>query len=657
VSGYVGKKLTAAQVAQYAYQAGFRGESLIIAVAISHAETAEAPFDTAARGDVGLETEKYGASIGLWQIRSLRADTGTGRLRDELANLDPATNARHAYAISKGGTDFGPWSTYVPSPKHPKNNSAYKAFMAEARSAAGSAASGVTASGAAASVDGGTPILAIVGGSSGPQLPLTIGGRPAVGELGEAIVGGQVDFSVNAISELTVELSDPGYVLHRRFRLEPDGTLHLFALPYRIVEYRLKQGPGAPHVTLVAQPEGVVRMTENSPAARTDVTPTVYMQQVAAAAGLKFVGEASAVVASVGPAQVPDMRSSGLLMSVSSNVATRPETAWEVGQRLAGVLGFYAFEAAGTYYFASAHYLQTIGQQVQISTDGQTFGASAGPVFHAMGLPTAAITKRELDPVSKKLATASTYPTVDANFMNVNLSGTVEHDTGINLRPVMRARWTGVGPILTGLSVMVTRVSWNLADFTSPVSVETGSLAAKSASGRTAQDDAASTYGTSGTAGSTIRVIGAKPTVLDLVTQCLRQVGNKYTWGGEDPKGGFDCSGLIQWAAHDLGVSLPRTADTQFAAVRAAGLTMSIAQAMRTRGAVLYRAKGAEFGLGAHIVISLGNGVHTIEARGAAYGVVAHDDTAIHRDKDGKDDALITGRTWTGAGKLPGFTY
>jgi cell wall-associated NlpC family hydrolase len=633
MSAYIGKQLTAEKVAQYAYQAGFRGEALITAVAISHAETAEAPFDTAARGDVGLEDSTWGASIGLWQIRSLRADMNTGRTRDEAANLDPATNARHAYTISSGGTNFTPWSTY--------NSGDYKAYLNEARTASSTAASAVTSTPATAtSSDHGEPILAITAGSSGPDYPLTIGGRAATGELGEAIVGGTVDFSINAISQVSVELSDPDFTLHKRYNLQPDGDLHLFDLPYRIVQYTLKQGPGAPHITLTAQPEGVVQMRENSPAARNDISPTDYMQQIATAAGLKFVGEASAVAGSIGPAQVPDTRGTGILTSAQTTTPTRPESAWDIGQRLASVLGFYAFEAAGTFYFASANYLQNRGQEVQFSVDDETFGPSYGPVFRAMGMPTVTVTKQDL--AKRKLKRSTKSHRVEIVEMNINITGTIARDEGINLRPTMRIRWTGIGPILTGVSELVTRVTWDLGSSTAPVTVESGRLPDKIGTGRTEADDTASTFGTSGTGGSTITVVGPKPNILDFVTECLRQVGNKYTWGGEDPLGGFDCSGLVEWAASQFGVVLPRTAGPQYAAVQKAGLTMTVEQAFKTRGAVLYRAPNAVPGLGEHIVVSLGDGKHTIEARGSAYGVV---------------EGPITGRTWTGAGKLPGFTY
>jgi cell wall-associated NlpC family hydrolase len=41
-------------------------------------------------------------------------------------------------------------------------------------------------------------------------------------------------------------------------------------------------------------------------------------------------------------------------------------------------------------------------------------------------------------------------------------------------------------------------------------------------------------------------------------------LGTPYVWGGENPKVGFDCSGLVQWVYAKAGLSLPRVAQDQY---------------------------------------------------------------------------------------------
>lgn len=120
-------RLTDAEIAQLAHDAGFRGDMLNTAVAVA---LAESRGRTDAIGDVHLETSKWGPSVGLWQIRSLNPGYGTAReqaQRDQTANLDPATNAANAYAISGNGTSFRQWSTYT--------NGDYQQFLDRARAA------------------------------------------------------------------------------------------------------------------------------------------------------------------------------------------------------------------------------------------------------------------------------------------------------------------------------------------------------------------------------------------------------------------------------------------------------------------------------------------------------------------------------------------
>lgn len=102
--------LTPAQVAGYAKQAGFIGQSAVIAVAVAMGESGLNP---SAMGDTGITTATWGPSIGLWQIRSLNAEKGKGTSRDATRLTDPAFNARAAYEISSGGKNWRPWSVYT----------------------------------------------------------------------------------------------------------------------------------------------------------------------------------------------------------------------------------------------------------------------------------------------------------------------------------------------------------------------------------------------------------------------------------------------------------------------------------------------------------------------------------------------------------------
>ena len=57
---------------------------------------------------------------------------------------------------------------------------------------------------------------------------------------------------------------------------------------------------------------------------------------------------------------------------------------------------------------------------------------------------------------------------------------------------------------------------------------------------------------------------GGGPAATIAVQVALAQVGTPYLWGGESPGVGFDCSGLVQFAYQNAGISLPRTAQTQY---------------------------------------------------------------------------------------------
>jgi hypothetical protein len=104
-------KLTSDQVFSLLLKGGFNREDAITMTAIARAESA---LDPAAVGDVSLQNGTWGPSVGLFQIRTLKRETGTGSDRD-IRHLtgDPAAQVKAALAISGDGRNFRPWSTFT----------------------------------------------------------------------------------------------------------------------------------------------------------------------------------------------------------------------------------------------------------------------------------------------------------------------------------------------------------------------------------------------------------------------------------------------------------------------------------------------------------------------------------------------------------------
>lgn len=111
--------LSAAQIAQYAQNAGFQGNDLATAVAIALAESGGNP--QAYNPETAANAPQNKGSYGLWQIYLNAHPEFAG------FNLyDAQTNANAAYEIySQSG--FGAWSTF--------NGGQYQAFLGDAQAA------------------------------------------------------------------------------------------------------------------------------------------------------------------------------------------------------------------------------------------------------------------------------------------------------------------------------------------------------------------------------------------------------------------------------------------------------------------------------------------------------------------------------------------
>ncbi len=85
-----------------------------------------------------------------------------------------------------------------------------------------------------------------------------------------------------------------------------------------------------------------------------------------------------------------------------------------------------------------------------------------------------------------------------------------------------------------------------------------------SASGAAATDAANQASGNPGPVGGSSSGSGSGAAA---VQAAVSQLGVPYVFGGEEPGVGFDCSGLVQWAWAQAGVSIPRTTEVQWPAL------------------------------------------------------------------------------------------
>lgn len=146
---------------------------------------AESGLNPAAVGDVALENGTWGPSVGVWQQRTLKADTGKGTARDVrylTGDLQHQAAAALATLKSQGPTA---WSTY--------SNKSYLAYTGSASTGAQAANAAYAQNGSWGSILGGILGGLALPGGGGSSLGGVLGG--AGGDLAGS-VGGSVAGSV-----------------------------------------------------------------------------------------------------------------------------------------------------------------------------------------------------------------------------------------------------------------------------------------------------------------------------------------------------------------------------------------------------------------------------------------------------------------------------
>ncbi len=85
----------------------------------------------------------------------------------------------------------------------------------------------------------------------------------------------------------------------------------------------------------------------------------------------------------------------------------------------------------------------------------------------------------------------------------------------------------------------------------------------------------------------------------EIAHNAVSLLGSPYRYGGADPAG-FDCSGLVRYVHHELGIETPRTAAEQFRAARPVGINELAAGDL-----LFFKIDGASV---SHVAIYVGEG-------------------------------------------------
>ncbi len=637
--------LDAYGVGNVAWLAGFRGDSpgggLTMAIAISMTED---PSGDPTRDSPPNADQWHSIDRGLWQINNHWHPEVT----DAEAH-DPLASAQAAYRISSGGRDWTPWSTF--------NSGAYRNHLVAAQAAATAItnAGGTSVGTSAATPNENVPTSGYSPdvGDSLVSVPLANEWQP-IHQIDDLFLGGatlpeniallvadtsSIDLSIDQVSQMDVIIEDPQLLVLKYGLIALGIAASWQDINLELTSITTQGGNALEEVDIIFRAAGAGQMVRDRGSGQLDgtnntwnnISPTDLMAQLARSKGLNFVGKGSAP------------------QDIARNAPTNPaayllwESDWDIGKRLAATLGYWAFEAGGTYYFAPPSWLVT-----RLVTFKVGWRGSAGdPAYDAIDVP-------------------KCFRSEDTLMTGAEITVTLPRERGEQIRCGMTMLLSGIpgfeGPYITS------HVQWPLDNY-SPVTV----------TAMEPKDPVPTLVLDTG-------VVSIAPTqpgtasALDFVTMALRQVGKPYQLGGghnqsDANPSSFDCASLVAWAAAQVGID-PKTLGGSGVTVTTlvnacidahslllpagsalsggwyplAELTAGVPVGLATRGALMFVGNGAPNGW-EHVAISLGDGHSTVQATHTGSYVLV-----INQENDFIASGLVPGLNYgTSAKTGPGM--
>lgn len=615
--------LNATQIGRVAHAAGFRGEQLVTAIAVALGESS---------GQV--EVVNSIGCVGLWQINQpvhVRARPTWTRAWLQVA----ANNAAAAWALSNRGTSWGPWVVYT--------SGSYRRFLTAARAGAAAAEKSATTVKPAApgkpkperGADGkkqkkedkadyrpdlDPPKPARPRAVDDPDPRVALGrvfmhGGKLKKNITDRVIDATLSWSTTQVTQLELTIIDEGLDLFREAKFEK-GSAMLYReagldLELRVSAYAIEPGPaGTGALRVMARSQGVWKLKRRrGPKVMRNASPSQFVEAECKAAGLKAVVQKSSKRRQVKrdvPAKGADRDTSG---------AERPSS-WTTFQRLATELGYYCFEFAGTVYFGKPMWLiarDKTPMQVALPLAG------APAVWASRSIPTINVS--------------------DDSELPVEISDVeVERSRFKECRPGGALQLRGLPPfddlyLMSSVTMPLMGAGGITVAAATPKNPKPQPPAKKVKRSAGAYDDSSTPVSVGGAAPGGVVQAGGK-SALAFVNMAITASSASYVYGAEASTSdatpsALDCSELVQWALGRIGVPFVDGSSAQYGASR----KISVAQAMATRGALLWKP--------GHIGISMGNG-QSVEARNPSDGV------GIFRAAD---------IAWAGGGLVPGLAY
>lgn len=253
-------------------------------------------------------------------------------------------------------------------------------------------------------------------------------------EVSEAVLSLNVSLTMNAVSQLTVTLTDPGLRMLDRNYFQIRRLVTYGGMKFEIASIETLAGDANEQIVIECRNRATQLLKrDKGQATFGSISPTQYAATKAAAVGLDFFGQPSAPKGEI----------------VRTRNETSDESTWDVLRRLASDLKYELFETSGRLFFTS-----------QTSLVGKYGAADL-----TMQWPGTSFAKR----AAFQLYELPNCRRSDDNPLDAEVTVKVDRTNGRLLRPGMTVNLSGVPDF--GGAYLVREVSWLEGD-NEPISVK-----------------------------------------------------------------------------------------------------------------------------------------------------------------------------------------